>query len=76
MKKKRYLVTLDYYIYADTDEKSKRIAADDAAEMRNKKDNKAGIISIQSAPYGVLQSEARVIHEGNLTIMNGEIIGT
>ena len=54
-KKTRYAVTVDLYIYAETDEDAKAKAkqfADDVQFVVDKTENIASVVSIVEAPFG------------------------
>lgn len=55
--KKRYAVTVDLYIYADTDKEVKAKAkkfTEDIEFAIDKTENRASVISIYEAPFGKL----------------------
>lgn len=54
MKKKRYVVTLDLYVYAEDDKKAKEEAWFYKQHNRLVEDNNAEIVSIHEAPFGVV----------------------
>jgi len=53
---KRYVITLDAYIYADTDEEAVNQAADLVKKMNKKYDNDADVVSLHEQPFGTFES--------------------
>lgn len=51
--KKRYAVTLEFYVYAKDDTEVKKIAKDLAEKMDQKYDNQASIENITEVPWGI-----------------------
>ncbi len=51
-KKQRYVLTMDMYIYAESDEQALMIANDIVKKENDEWDNQAKILSVHSAPYG------------------------
>ena len=52
--KKRYAVTVDLYVYAETDEKAKEEAKFYKEHIQLVADNKANIVSIHEAPFATI----------------------
>lgn len=52
---KRYAVTLDLYVYAETDEKAKEEAEFYKEHIELVADNKANIVSIHETPFGSIE---------------------
>ena len=50
-KEKRYAVTVDLYVYAETDEKAKEEAEFYKEHIQLVADNKANVVSIHEAPF-------------------------
>ena len=59
-KQKRYTVTLDLYVYTNTDEQAFKEAKKVIDTLENKDDCKAEILSIHKTPFGTI-GEARKI---------------
>lgn len=59
-KQKRYTVTIDLYVYANTDDEATKEAKKAIDTLENKDDCKAEILSIHETPFGVI-SEARKV---------------
>lgn len=51
---KRYIVTLDLYVYAENDNKAKKEAERYIQHIKEIDDNKAEVVSIHEAPFGAL----------------------
>lgn len=54
--KKRYTVTLDFYLYANNDAEAKDKAKYIAAQFDSKYDNKCKVVEILEQPFGSLES--------------------
>lgn len=50
--KKRYVVTVDLYVYAEDDDGAKKEAEFYKEHIQLVEDNKANIVSIHDAPFG------------------------
>lgn len=61
MIKKRYILTLDLYLFAEDDESAKKQADLIAEELKKTEDNNASVVSLGEQPYGKL--EYREIHK-------------
>ncbi len=72
MENKRYIVSLDAYLYAGTDEEAKRKAAILSELIRKIDDNDAQVISLVELPFGSCVS--REVHSGDLTIYEDKLI--
>lgn len=57
---KRYTVTIDLYIYAETDSDAKVQAQNVCGILHNLSDNKASVVSIHETPFGKI-GEAREV---------------
>lgn len=53
---KRYTVTSDFYLYADSDEEAKQKADAFNRKMRDKYDNQSNILTIHETPVGTLSA--------------------
>jgi len=61
--KKRYVVTIDFYIYAESDEQAKEKAkqfVDDVQFVVDKTENNASVVSINEAPFGKIGNSREV----------------
>lgn len=56
---KRYVVTLDAYAYARSDEEAKELAKHLAYKLKED-DNRAGVISIHEVPFGTVEQAREV----------------
>ena len=61
----RYLITTQYYIYADDDKKAKSLAKYIQGKQRKQYDNQCYVTELVSAPFGRLGSDKNLI-EGEL----------
>ena len=52
--KKRYVLTVDLYIYEDDDEKAKETAKAYIETLQKKDDNQASIVSLHEQTWGTL----------------------
>ena len=59
---KRYVVTLDAYAYADSDEQARQIAQELAVKLRKNDDNHAGVVSIHEVPSGTIGQAREIKH--------------
>ena len=50
----RYAVTIDLYIYTDTDEEAKVQAQNIVDNLQQISDNKASVVSIHEAPFATM----------------------
>jgi len=55
MKKKRYVVEMDFYILADSDNDARQ-EAENFRKMVDKDDNQAKVHQLHEAPWGVMQA--------------------
>lgn len=60
---KRYVVTLDLYVYAKDDTKAKEEAEFYVKHNKLVDDNKAEIVSIHEAPFGVVGENLREVEK-------------
>lgn len=58
---KRYVVTLDAYVYASSDGEVKLLAEKLAQKLQQNDDNKAGVISIHEVPFGTIGQARKLI---------------
>jgi len=61
---KRYVVTVDLYIYADTDEEVKEKAekfTEDAQFLVDGTENKATVVSIYEAPFAKIGNLRKIV---------------
>jgi len=72
MKKRRYVVTLDAYLYARNDNEAKVLAAKFAERLRENDDNEAQVLKLEESPFASLSF--RTVHEGRLTLFENKII--
>ena len=61
----RYLITTQYYIYADDDKKAKSLAKYIQGKQRKQYDNQCYVTKLQSAPFGRIGSDTNLI-EGEI----------
>lgn len=54
--KKRYVVTVDLYVYAEDDDGAKKEAEFYKEHIQLVEDNKANIVSIHDAPFGEISN--------------------
>lgn len=57
MKKMRYTVKADFYIYAENDRKAEEKAQKWARNFRNEHDNRAEVLEIHRTPFASFSSE-------------------
>jgi hypothetical protein len=60
-KQKRYTVTLDLYVYANTDNEAIKEAKKVIDTLENKDDCKAEILSIFETPFGTIGEARKVL---------------
>ena len=63
-KQKRYTVTLDLYVYANTDDEAIKEAKKVIDTLENKDDCKAEILSIHKTPFGVIGEGRNILWWG------------
>lgn len=63
MNKKRFVLTVDLYIYADSEEEAKKTAKVCIDKLKETDDNKASIISLYEQNWGTLTN--RELHYDN-----------
>ncbi|MDY0193603.1 MAG: hypothetical protein RBR93_08750 [Aliarcobacter butzleri] len=63
-KQKRYTVTLDLYVYANTDDEAIKEAKKAIDTLENKDDYKSEILSIHETPFGVIGGARNIIWGG------------
>lgn len=63
-KQKRYTVTLDLYVYANTDDEAIKEAKKVIDTLENKDDCKAEILSIHETPFGTIGEARNIIWGG------------
>ena len=61
MKNERYVMTMEFYIYAPTDAKAKDLANYVAERQNMKFDNRCGVTSLKMAPFGSLTEGEELI---------------
>jgi len=61
MDNERYVMTMEFYIYAPTDEKAKSLAKYVAERQKMKFDNRCGVTSLKMAPFGSLTEGKELI---------------
>lgn len=54
----RYIVKLQFYIYADSDQEARQTAENLAEEQRSHNDNECQVVSITEQPFGKLGNRA------------------
>ena len=52
--KKRYVVTMDMYVYAENDYMARKNAHKLADNLRNLRDNQAAVLDIVEQPFGTI----------------------
>ena len=55
--KQRYIVTMDFYIYADDNENAIELAKHIAEKQVEEYDNNASILKIEHQPWGTIESK-------------------
>jgi hypothetical protein len=59
----RYTIELDAYVYADTDEEARELAARLAQKLREGDDNDARVLTIHETPHGTLNARPVNVEE-------------
>ena len=54
-KEKRYVVTMDMYVYAENDHMAKKEAQKIADELKSKYDNQAQVLELGEQPFASIQ---------------------
>ena len=55
---KRYVVTADFYVWANDDKEAKREAQKIMSELKDQYDNNASVITIHEQPFGSRDSKS------------------